>query len=127
MLTDQEISQDRQDVDLIWHIQVPLKVSIFSWRLLRDRLPTKTNLANRGVLDAEARQCVSSCSFLEDARHLFLSCTCFGSLWPLLRLWIGFDGIEHCDISSHFVQFTYSTGGLKSMRSFLQLVGLLIV
>jgi len=23
--------------DLVWHKQVPLKVSIFAWRLLRDR------------------------------------------------------------------------------------------
>ncbi|MCI64593.1 cysteine-rich receptor-like protein kinase, partial [Trifolium medium] len=39
------ISQQRIDLDaveeLIWHKQVPLKVSIFAWRLLRDRLPTK--------------------------------------------------------------------------------------
>jgi hypothetical protein len=27
--------------DLIWHPLVPLKVSIFTWRLLCDRLPTK--------------------------------------------------------------------------------------
>jgi hypothetical protein len=36
--------------DLIWHRQVPLKVSIFAWRLLRDRLPTKTNLVVRGII-----------------------------------------------------------------------------
>ncbi|PNX65088.1 cysteine-rich receptor-like protein kinase, partial [Trifolium pratense] len=35
---------------LIWHPQVPLKVSIFAWRLLRDRLPTKPNLVTRGIL-----------------------------------------------------------------------------
>ncbi|PNX57544.1 cysteine-rich receptor-like protein kinase, partial [Trifolium pratense] len=28
----------------IWHPQVPLKVSVFAWRLLRDRLPTKSNI-----------------------------------------------------------------------------------
>jgi len=93
----------RQEVDLIWHKQVPLKVSILAWRLLRDRLPTKSNLAMRGVFDAEACQCVSGCGFMEDANHLFLLCPCFGSLWPLLRRWIGFDDIDHCDISSHFV------------------------
>ncbi|PNX97614.1 cysteine-rich receptor-like protein kinase, partial [Trifolium pratense] len=27
-------------VNLIWHTQVPLKVSIFAWRLLRDRFET---------------------------------------------------------------------------------------
>ncbi|KAK2382490.1 hypothetical protein QL285_070021 [Trifolium repens] len=31
---------------LLWHKQVPLKVSIFAWRLLRDRLPTKANLVS---------------------------------------------------------------------------------
>ncbi|GAU38578.1 hypothetical protein TSUD_322550 [Trifolium subterraneum] len=41
--------------DLIWHKQVPLKVSIFSWRLLRDRLPTRENLAIRGIITPEAR------------------------------------------------------------------------
>ncbi|GAU35673.1 hypothetical protein TSUD_162450 [Trifolium subterraneum] len=30
--------------NLIWHKQVPLKVSICAWRLLRDRLPTKANM-----------------------------------------------------------------------------------
>jgi hypothetical protein len=30
--------------DLIWHKKVLLKVLVFSWRLLRDRLQTKANL-----------------------------------------------------------------------------------
>jgi hypothetical protein len=30
--------------DLLWHKHVPLKVFIFAWRLMRDRLPTKTNM-----------------------------------------------------------------------------------
>jgi hypothetical protein len=100
-------------------------VSIFAWRLLRDRLPTKSNLANRGVLDMEACLCVSGCGLVEDACHLFLSYNCFGSLWPLVRSWIGFDGVDHCDISNHCAQFSYNTGGSKSRRSFLQLIWLL--
>jgi hypothetical protein len=59
-----------------------------------------------------------------ECRHLFLLCTCFESLWPLLRSWIGFDGVDHQDISDHFIQFTNYTGGLKSQRSFLQLIWL---
>ena len=127
MLTDQGAPQVPQDVDLIWHRQVPLKVSITAWRSLRDRLPTKSNLALRGVLHAEACLCVAGCGSREDVSHLFLLCPCFGSLWPMVRHWIGFAGIDHCDISSHFVQFIYSTGGLKARRSFLQLVWLLTV
>ncbi|MCI18220.1 glutamate-gated kainate-type ion channel receptor subunit GluR5, partial [Trifolium medium] len=46
---------------LIWHSHVPLKISILAWRLLRDRLPTKTNLVTRGILSQEAHFCVSGC------------------------------------------------------------------
>jgi hypothetical protein len=31
-------------VDLIWHKQIPLKMSVFAWRLLREGLPTKSNM-----------------------------------------------------------------------------------
>ncbi|XP_024626839.1 uncharacterized protein [Medicago truncatula] len=127
LLTSQEEQQDSLCEDLVWHKQVPLKVSIFAWRLIRDRLPTKSNLASRGILSSEACLCVSGCGLLEDARHLFLSCRFFGLLWPLVRSWIGFDGVDHCDISNHGAHFAFYTGGLKARRSFLQLIWLLTV
>jgi hypothetical protein len=43
--------------ELVWHHQVPLKVSVFVWRLIRDRLPTKANLAIRGVIPADDILC----------------------------------------------------------------------
>jgi len=52
-------------MDLIRHNQVPLKVSIFLWRLLRDKLPTKSNLATYGVNFAEARLCVAGVVMLK--------------------------------------------------------------
>lgn len=102
-------------------------MSIFGWRFLRDRLPTKSNLASRGVIDAEVCLCVSGCGQVEDVCHLFLSCSCFGSLGPSVRSWFGFDGVDHQEISNHFIQFAHYTGGLKSRRSFLQLIWLLTV
>jgi hypothetical protein len=61
MLTSQEYAHVQSSMDLIWHKQVPLKVSIYSWRLLRDRLPTKSNLVIHGVIPAEAQLCVAEC------------------------------------------------------------------
>jgi hypothetical protein len=58
LLTSQDFVTLGETEDLLWHRQVPLKVSIFAWRLLRDRLTTKTNLVSRGI---------------ETAQHLFLS------------------------------------------------------
>jgi hypothetical protein len=107
-------------MDLIWHNHVPLKVSVFSSRLLRDRLPTKTNLATCGVISDVARLCIAGCGHVEDAQHLFITCTSFASLWPLVRAWIRFDGVDTQVISDHFTQFTYYTCGLKARCSFLQ-------
>jgi len=36
--------------DLVCHKQVPLKVSIVAWRLLKDRLPTRMNLLRHDIL-----------------------------------------------------------------------------
>ncbi|GAU43818.1 hypothetical protein TSUD_248070 [Trifolium subterraneum] len=80
--------------DLIWHKQVPLKVSIFTWILLHNMLPTKVNLANRGITTPEAQSCVAGCGALESAQHLFISCNTFGSLWLSVRSWRGVSSAD---------------------------------
>ena len=67
--------------NLIWHKHVPLKVSILAWRLLRNRLPTKENLLNRGIIPTDANLCVTGCGKAESAVHLFLHCDILGTLW----------------------------------------------
>jgi hypothetical protein len=119
MLTSQETSELQHNVDLIWHKKVPLKVSIFAWRLLRDRLPTRFNLANRGIIATAARLCVAGCGHVEDTTHLFL--------WPLVRDWIGFVGVDSQVLSDHLLQFIHYTGAQKERRSFLHMIWLLCV
>ena len=103
MLISQEQPHLHQNMELIWHKQVPLKVSILAWRLLRDRLPTKANLADRGILPTEARLCVSGCGHVEDVNHMFLLCPTFGALWPMGRAWLGVEGVNSHAISKHFL------------------------
>ena len=125
LLTVGATSQMATPFELVWHHQVPLKVSVFSWRLLRDRLPTKANLAIRGVILADDIFCVSGCGHVETAEHLFLSCSVFAPLWQQVRDWIGFNAMDSNNITDHLVQFTYMTGVGKTKRSFLQLILLL--
>jgi hypothetical protein len=55
--------------------EAPAKVVAFSWTLLLDRIPTKANLAYRGLLGAnESKRCVFCGSQDELAVHLFLHC-----------------------------------------------------
>ncbi|GAU42911.1 hypothetical protein TSUD_86490 [Trifolium subterraneum] len=103
ILTSQQL--DPMDIvdDLIWHKQVPLIVSIFALRLLRDRLPTRDNLARRDIISPETRSCVAGCGGVESTQHLFLSCSTFGPLWSSVRAWIGLLSVDPLTLSDHFL------------------------
>jgi len=126
-LTTQDEPLEDTVGDLIWHKQVPLKVSIFAWRLLQDRLPNKNHLLRRGLITGEALMCVTGCGTAESASHLFIHYDIFGTLWHLIRSWIVMSGVDPLNIDDHFLQFTHSTGHSKARQSFLQLIWLLCV
>ncbi|GAU45454.1 hypothetical protein TSUD_107460 [Trifolium subterraneum] len=102
--------------------QVPLKVFILALRLLRDRLPTRVNLASRGIITPDVQSCVAGCTDMESVQHLFISCGTFGSLWSSVRSWLGVLSVDPHSVADHFLQFTFSAGGLRARRSFLQLI-----
>lgn len=89
LLTSQEVHNNDVTTHLTWHKQTPLKVSIFSWRLLRNRLPSKDNLVARAIIPLETQHCVIGCGDTETAQHLIISCPRFGSLRGLVRAWLG--------------------------------------
>jgi len=103
------------------------KVSILAWRLLHNRLPTKTNLVARGIISQEAQMCVTGCGEVETANHLFFSCYIFKDLWSLVRDWIGVFGADPLDGADHFLQLSFLLGRSATKRSFMQLLWLLCV
>jgi len=110
--------------DMIWHIHVQLKVSIFAWRLLRNRLPTKANLVARGMMTHDAQLCVSGCGEVETAQHLFVSCPIFRELWSRVRDWVGVGGADPLVVSDHFHQFRW--GNIKTLLYATSLVTLCV-
>ena len=65
---------DRSLVDDVWHKNVPAKVSLFVWCLLRNKLPTKDNLPRRSILSPNEVVRSARCGNSETANHLFLQC-----------------------------------------------------
>jgi len=96
--------------DIVWHKQVPLKVSILAWRLLQDRLSTKTNLLNRDIIQPTTKYCVTECGNDETTLHMFFHCNIFGALWQHIRNWLGVYGAEPYNAHDHFFQFTNVLG-----------------
>ncbi|GJY27091.1 RNA-directed DNA polymerase, eukaryota [Tanacetum coccineum] len=56
-----------------WVKCIPIKINIFIWRARLDRLPTRSNLANRGVV-LDSLLCPICGSVPEDASHFLFQC-----------------------------------------------------
>ena len=93
---------DMSQVDDVWCKHIPSKVSLMVWRLLHNRLPTKQNLVQRGVLLPTYGTCVAGCDDIESATHLILHCNTFSVLWTLVRSWIGIFSIPSDELRHHF-------------------------
>ncbi|GJT30911.1 gypsy type transposase [Tanacetum coccineum] len=60
-----------------WSKLLPIKLNVFAWRMLLDKLPTRINLSNRG-LDVPCVLCPNCGNAVESRNHLF-----FGYLMAL--------------------------------------------
>ena len=73
--------QDGAFVEL-WKIKISAKAAVFAWRLIRDRLPTKSNLRRRQV-EVNDMRCPFCNNDDEDAAHLFFHCSQVLPSWCL--------------------------------------------
>lgn len=88
-LTTVDKPPERELLSDVWHKHVPLKVSLFAWRLLCNRLPMKDNLVQRRVLQHDDNRCVGDCDSEETVGTLFFGCATFSGVWCLLQRWLG--------------------------------------
>jgi hypothetical protein len=71
---------------LIWQAQVPKKIKIFTWQLLKGRLPSSDNICLRG--GPSNGMCVL-CGTEEDVDHIFFKCVLALFMWEGLSLSLG--------------------------------------
>ncbi|GJR60540.1 RNA-directed DNA polymerase, eukaryota, reverse transcriptase zinc-binding domain protein [Tanacetum coccineum] len=69
-----------------WSKVLPIKLNVFMWRMLLDKLPTRSNLAIRG-LDVPCSLCPNCGMGVETRDHLFFVCPMALDLLGLLGRW----------------------------------------
>jgi hypothetical protein len=121
-LTSSDFPMVRGCSDMFRLKQVPLKVSVFVWRLLRNRLPTKDNLLRRRVLQQNAIACVGGCGLPETVVHFFFRCDIFGSLWHLIYRWVGISFISPELVVDHLYYFGTLVGLSRFTYSYFQVI-----
>ncbi|KAJ4815734.1 RNA-directed DNA polymerase (reverse transcriptase)-related family protein [Rhynchospora pubera] len=62
----------------LWKLKIPLKVKLFSWLVLNNRISTKDFLARRGM---DVDLVCSFCDSNESVDHLFLTCSFTAVFW----------------------------------------------
>ncbi|XP_058725465.1 uncharacterized protein LOC131596740 [Vicia villosa] len=78
----------------LWKTKVPSRIHLFGWRLIWNRLPTKAELAKRGILvEAQLLKCPLCNRVDEDLDHLFLHCHYTRTWWTELYSWLGIDEV----------------------------------
>ena len=127
LLTSVEESLAKSLFDDVWHKHIPLKVSLFAWRLLHNRLPAHDNLVRCRVLHYDANQCVGGCGLQETATHLFLNCDTFCNMWVAISHWLNIYFFAPEVLRAHLLQFGHLAGLPRFTYSFLKLIWLACV
>ena len=97
---------------------------MFVWRLLQDRIPTRSNLVRRRVLQPTYNVCVGGCGSSETAEHLFIGCDVFGSVWYSVCHWIGILCVFSGSVTDHYFQFTHMAGLPHPSHYYLKVIWL---
>ncbi|XP_058071178.1 uncharacterized protein LOC131220236 [Magnolia sinica] len=78
-------SQQKGWVKWVWHVKIPLKLSLFMWRLLRQAILVDTCVQSKGVRLASSYVCCEgikySCPNCESLGHLFISRALSTDVW----------------------------------------------
>jgi hypothetical protein len=99
----------------LWITKVPSKASIFGWRLLLAKLPTKEALFEKGIITTNLERCCVFCSNeVEDIHHVFFNCNLIVQVWDSIFNWLGSNLIVNASVSDHFLTFGGILKGKKT-------------
>jgi len=88
----------------LWSLNTTSRVTIISWRLLLDKIPTKAKLAKKGV-EVANRLCELCKEENETTWHLFFDCKIAKNLWYKCDNWVGISLVNHYQPNVHFQHF----------------------
>jgi hypothetical protein len=96
---------DLRVLNNIWRSSAQSKVIAFSWKLLRNRIPRRVNLAVRGVQVAGGSlDCILCVGKAEEANHLFMFCdfACGVCVWSRIFRWLSVVFVMLPNLSNFF-------------------------
>jgi hypothetical protein len=106
--------------DHLWESSAPSKVIAFSWQLIYDRIPSRSNLQLRGIVVSDKPwECLGCVGQVETSNHLFLHCPCAMQIWREVFSWLGVSIIIPPSLASLFEILRGSAKNSKIRNGFV--------
>ncbi|GJX01982.1 RNA-directed DNA polymerase, eukaryota [Tanacetum coccineum] len=83
----------KEEVATRWVKIMHIKINVFAWRVLLDKLPTRLNLSFIGI-DISTIVCPLCHASVESCSHIFFSCPMTRHLWRNLMRWWELEDID---------------------------------
>ncbi|XP_019447203.1 PREDICTED: uncharacterized protein LOC109350421 [Lupinus angustifolius] len=101
----------------LWASKVPSKLKCFAWRLFVGGVPTRMNLARRGIIGSLPSTLCAFCGELEESSdHLFFTCSLSYSVWQKLYSLFGIYSILPSSTGSNFLSHWHLFGEAKNFH-----------
>src|ERR1044072_5065033 len=106
LLIGEDVAPNNEMYAALWECNIPSNIAGFGWRLLVDRLPTRSNLRRRAILQS-AQDCLCPlCGEEEETSiHLMWRCTKTQPVWRLCDDWLGVSAARPAATGEHLLQF----------------------
>jgi len=104
VLNKEDLMQTFEVFRLVWSIKIAPSAAVCAWRLLLDRVPTRSNLVRRGIQIGNM-QCPMCQEDVETTQHLLITCRVTQKVWDLCDKWSGNVAVRHKDVIIHFQSF----------------------
>ncbi|KAH1119081.1 hypothetical protein GYH30_047754 [Glycine max] len=105
---DTQVTEDSAS-KIIWNLKIPPRASAFSWRIFKNRIPTKVNLRRRHV-ELPSYNCPLGDEEEETVGHVMYSCIKTRYLWWEILSWVNRVGPFSIEPRDHFKQFSLWSG-----------------
>nr|GEW84404.1 RNA-directed DNA polymerase, eukaryota, reverse transcriptase zinc-binding domain protein [Tanacetum cinerariifolium] len=108
-----------------WNHSIPIKVNVFMWRAMLNKLPTRVNLDRKGI-EIDSLLCPICHEDVETVNHIFFTCDLAKVLWALLAKWWELD-VPFCASILDWLSWIDSSSIFSKAWVFLDGVGVVLM
>jgi len=100
-LLEEDVNIHFEGCGEVWDLNIHGSGKVFGWQVLMDRIPSRVNLARRGI-NIQCNLCPLCMKEEETIQYLLMYCEVSQRVWDKCDRWVGLTSLRNNDIVNHF-------------------------